>query len=230
VDADLDTLATALYVRTDDLLKACPEWAPWRPAIGIFPRISDAELVTLAVMQALLGFVSEARWLRYARGHLRHLFPYLPGQSGYNRRVRKLAATMCWLIRMLACDTSLWGSAARCALVPLQHTRDLLPECLDRAVQHRTPQSPHLDPDHDRPPVGGHIRQRPHVVPVHLAGQAAAPRARGRPARRPRHDHDHAVLVRHVLDDQRRQPGEHDSRKPIYVTPAPSCTPSPIVT
>jgi hypothetical protein len=109
VDADLDTLATALYVRTDDLLKTCPERAPWRPVIGIYPRISDAELVTLAVMQALLGFVSEARWLRYARGHLRHLFPYLPGQSGYNKRVRKLAATMCWLIRMLACDTSLWG-------------------------------------------------------------------------------------------------------------------------
>jgi len=109
VDADLDTLATALYVRTDDLLKTCPEWAPWRPAIGIFPRISDDELVTLAVMQALLGFVSEARWLRYARGHLRHLFPYLPGQSGYNKRVRKLAATMCWLIRILATDTSLWA-------------------------------------------------------------------------------------------------------------------------
>jgi hypothetical protein len=109
VDTDLDTLATALYVRTDDLLKTCPERAPWRPAIGIFPRISDAELVTLAVMQALLGFVSEARWLRFARGHLRHLFPYLPGQSGYNKRVRKLAATMCWLIRMLGCDTSLWG-------------------------------------------------------------------------------------------------------------------------
>lgn len=35
------------------------------------PRISDAELVTLAVMQALLGFVSEAHWLRYAGKHLR---------------------------------------------------------------------------------------------------------------------------------------------------------------
>jgi hypothetical protein len=28
VDADLDTLATALYARTDDLLKACPEQVP----------------------------------------------------------------------------------------------------------------------------------------------------------------------------------------------------------
>ena len=77
--------------------------------IGICPQISDAELVTLAVMQALLGFVSEARWLRYARKSLRGLFPYLPGQSGYNKRLRKLALTTCWLIRMLAMDTSLWA-------------------------------------------------------------------------------------------------------------------------
>jgi len=31
VDADLDTLAIALYVRTDDVLKAAPEQVPWRP-------------------------------------------------------------------------------------------------------------------------------------------------------------------------------------------------------
>jgi hypothetical protein len=108
VDADLDTLATALYVRTDDLLKTCPQRAPWRPATGIAPEISDAELVTLAVLQALLGFVSEARWLRFARKSLQGLFPYLPGQSGYNKRLRKLATIMIWLIRVLATDTSLW--------------------------------------------------------------------------------------------------------------------------
>lgn len=108
MDADLDTLATALYVRTDDLLKAAPERAPRRPAIGICPQISDAELVTLAVMQALLGYVSEARWLRFARKHLQHLFPRLPHQPGYNKRLRKLAATMNWLIGVLARDTSLW--------------------------------------------------------------------------------------------------------------------------
>ncbi|MEV6177564.1 IS982 family transposase, partial [Streptomyces sp. NPDC052015] len=34
---NLDTLATALYVRTDDLLKAAPHLGPWRPAVGIAP-------------------------------------------------------------------------------------------------------------------------------------------------------------------------------------------------
>jgi hypothetical protein len=108
VDADLDTLATALYVRADDWLKKEPGRAPWRPAIGIVPELSDAEALTLAVLQALLGFASEARWLRFARSHLRHLFPYLPQQPGYNKRLRKLATTMAWLIGMLARDTTLW--------------------------------------------------------------------------------------------------------------------------
>jgi len=108
VDADLDTLATALYARTDDLLKSHPERVPSRPRVGIEPRISDAELVTMAVMQALLGFTSEARWLRHANAHLRHLFPYLPQQPGYNKRLRRLAGTLNWLTGMLARDTSVW--------------------------------------------------------------------------------------------------------------------------
>jgi hypothetical protein len=108
VDADLDTLATALYVRTDDLLKAWPEWAPWRPKIGIAPKITDAELITLAVMQALLGHTSEARWLRYTRAHLQHLFRYLPQQPGYNKRLRRLGTTIGWLVGVLARDTTLW--------------------------------------------------------------------------------------------------------------------------
>ena len=108
MDADLDTLATALYVRTDDLLKAAPERVPWRPRVGIVPKISDAELVTLSVMQALLGYTSEARWLRYAHKQLRHLFPYVPQQPGYNKRLRRLGDTIGWLVGVLARDTTLW--------------------------------------------------------------------------------------------------------------------------
>ena len=108
MDADLDTLATALYVTTDDLLKGSPQLAPYRPEVGIGPKLSDAELVTLAVMQALLGFTSEARWLRYARAHLRHLFPYLPQQPGYNKRLRAAAQLIRRCIRVLAAGTTVW--------------------------------------------------------------------------------------------------------------------------
>lgn len=107
MDADLDTLATALYVTTDDLLRAHPERVPARPKIGITPKTSDAEMLTLAVMQALLGYTSETRWLRYARKNLLGMFPNLPFQSGYNKRLRKLAATMSWLISELGRQTSI---------------------------------------------------------------------------------------------------------------------------
>lgn len=108
MNADLDTLATALYVTTDDLLVHHPEWAPMRPRVGIAPKISDAEMITLAVMQALLQFTSETRWLRYAHKHLRTDFPYIPAQSGYNKRLRKLTGTMNLLISALAATTSVY--------------------------------------------------------------------------------------------------------------------------
>lgn len=58
MDSDLETLAIALYVTTDDLLKAHPEIALQRPAVGISPVITDAEVITMAVMQTLLGHTS----------------------------------------------------------------------------------------------------------------------------------------------------------------------------
>ncbi|WP_345075394.1 IS982 family transposase, partial [Paeniglutamicibacter cryotolerans] len=105
----LDTLATALYACADDFLKANPHLLPWRPAIGFGPRISDAELVTIAVLQALLGFTSERRWLRQSHNDLRRWFPDLPQQPGYNKRLRKLGGTLQALNEHLAHTTGLWS-------------------------------------------------------------------------------------------------------------------------
>ena len=58
---DLDTLATALYCRIDDELKASPQLNRWRPKVGIAPKIIDAELITVSVMQALRGYHNESR-------------------------------------------------------------------------------------------------------------------------------------------------------------------------
>jgi hypothetical protein len=109
VTKDLNTLATALYVKIDDHLIAFPDLAPERPRTGLKPTLSDAELVTLAVMSALLGFTSERRWLRHARAHLAGMFPYLPGQSGYNKRLRAASFLVINMIEVLGRDTSLWN-------------------------------------------------------------------------------------------------------------------------
>jgi hypothetical protein len=109
VDADLDTFVTALYVTIDDALRTHAHLRRWRPEVGLAPKLSDAELLTMAVLQALLGFTSETRFLRHAKAHLLHLFPYVPHQSGYNKRLRRAENQLIVVIRLLAKDTELWG-------------------------------------------------------------------------------------------------------------------------
>ena len=58
--------------------------------------------------QALLGFTSEARWLRFGHLHLLGPFPHLPQQPGYNKRLRKLVGTLSWLIRALGTRTNMF--------------------------------------------------------------------------------------------------------------------------
>ncbi len=105
---DLETLAIALYVKIDDELKAHPELQPAPPKGGITPRLSAAELLTMAVMQALLAIRSERRWVRYMGKNLRHLFPYQLKQSGYNKRLRAGLPLIQHFIRALAYDTDFW--------------------------------------------------------------------------------------------------------------------------
>jgi hypothetical protein len=109
VNNDIETLATALYVKIDDMLADWPDLAPARPATGTPLTLSDAELLAMSVMSALLGFTSERRWLRYVNKNLAGMFPRQIGQSGYNKRMRKAFFLFIRVIRMLAMDTSLWS-------------------------------------------------------------------------------------------------------------------------
>ena len=93
--ANLDALVTALYVRIDDLL-------PQRTGPGRPPQISDAELIALAVAQMFLELPNDRKFLALARWRLGHLFPYLPKQPGYNKRLRALAPTIASVITQLA--------------------------------------------------------------------------------------------------------------------------------
>ncbi|MBD0674598.1 IS982 family transposase [Streptomyces sp. CBMA156] len=103
---NLDTLLTALYVFIDDHV------AP-RHRIGRPPRLSDAELLCLAVAQVLLGFPSARHWHRFAGSRLRHLFPYLPGQSGYNKRLNTAGPLISQVIGALAGQVPSWHDDLR---------------------------------------------------------------------------------------------------------------------
>jgi Transposase DDE domain len=67
------------------------------------------------VLQVLLGHHHETRWLRRARRDIGHLFPYLPKQPGYNKRLRTLVTQLAHCIALLATDTDLWHHPIRLA-------------------------------------------------------------------------------------------------------------------
>jgi Transposase DDE domain len=94
MDADLDSLCTAVYVTADDLL---PDRSP-----NARRELNDAEVVTLAVAQAVMGIPSDRRFLAVARGRLGHLFPRLPAQSAYLKRRRALREAIDWLAGVFA--------------------------------------------------------------------------------------------------------------------------------
>jgi hypothetical protein len=96
---------------TDRALPALGWTRDHRP--GRKSALDDGELLCLAVAQHLLGIASERRWIRYARKNLAGLFPCLPGQSGYGKRLRRSGGLLAAVITELARDTASWHDLLR---------------------------------------------------------------------------------------------------------------------
>ena len=94
MDADLDLLLTTVFITADDLLPVRQNNAA--------RSVTDAEVVTLCVGQAIMGIPSDRRFLAIAEKRLAHLFPRLPKQPGYFKCRRKLADTLEWLMGIFA--------------------------------------------------------------------------------------------------------------------------------
>jgi len=94
MDADLDLLLISVYCTADDLLPP--------PRANARRRLSDAEIVTLCVAQALMGKPSDRRFLKAARRQLGHLFPLLPSQDAFHKRRQRLGETIEWLLGVFA--------------------------------------------------------------------------------------------------------------------------------
>ena len=104
--AQLDDLLTATYVLVDDFL-------PKRRGPGRPPRITDAELITLAIAQVFMGLPNDRQFLALAGYRLSHLFAYLPRQSGYNKRLRALTPQIERAINYLAFCSPGWCDQLR---------------------------------------------------------------------------------------------------------------------
>jgi Transposase DDE domain len=95
MDADLDSLLTVVFCTADDLLPT--------KAANARRMVTDAEVVTLAVAQVLLGYHdSDRRFLAAAERRLKHLFPQIPTQDAFHKRRARLEASIEWLIGVFA--------------------------------------------------------------------------------------------------------------------------------
>ena len=70
----------------------------------------------------MLGIRSEARWLGFVPGHLPGVFPYLPGRSGYNKRLRAALPLLKRAILMVAAENYTADAASK-ASPPAAGTR-----------------------------------------------------------------------------------------------------------
>ena len=92
--ADLEALVVAGYVFADEY--------PVPARAGRPARVSDAELVALAVCQAAIGICSDRQFLGLVGRILPGWFPQLPSQSQYNRRLRALVELIAAVQQRLA--------------------------------------------------------------------------------------------------------------------------------
>ena len=83
--ASLETLVVAAYIFADGVSIPRP---------GPKGKITDAELIALAVAQASMGIPSDRQFLGLVGKVLPGWFPHLPSQSQYNRRLRRLAPSI----------------------------------------------------------------------------------------------------------------------------------------
>jgi len=100
MDADLDLLLIAVFCTADDLLP--------KRAGNARRRVTDAEVVTLCVAQAIMGVPSDPRFLAIATRRLAHLFPQLPQRPGYFKRRARLSDTIEALIAEFAHHCAGW--------------------------------------------------------------------------------------------------------------------------
>lgn len=75
---------------TDDFLKAHPNLAAWRCSNNAHPRFTDAQVITVALMQGVFQVATLKQSYRLVKSLFADAFPHLPGYAAFLARVHRL--------------------------------------------------------------------------------------------------------------------------------------------
>ena len=81
---------TEIYYIVDDVLKTRPALGRWRRSPHVVPRCSDAEVVTIALLQGVFEVATLKQTYRLVAQNWRAAFPYLPSFKQWLARVHQL--------------------------------------------------------------------------------------------------------------------------------------------
>jgi transposase len=85
---------TAVYVFVDDYFQAHPAQNHWRRSPNDAPAFTDAEVITIGLLQGCLGTATLKQTYRYVADNLRDAFPCLPSYPQWVARLHALTALL----------------------------------------------------------------------------------------------------------------------------------------
>lgn len=105
--ANIAEWATVIYVLVDDYLKSHPRINAWRRSNNDEPEFTDAEVLTIGLLQSPLGVDSLKQTYRLVRENIRECFPKLPSYQQWMARLHQLDGLTSHLLAALG----QWGLA-----------------------------------------------------------------------------------------------------------------------
>jgi len=92
---------TSLYVCVDDFLQAHPQHAAWRRSPNAHPVFTDAEVLTVALLQACFQVPTLKQTHRLVQSNYKAAFPHLPSYSQWIARLHALTPLVGQLLQHL---------------------------------------------------------------------------------------------------------------------------------
>ena len=118
---------TQIYVFVDDYLKAHPAQAAWRRSNNDTPAFTDAEVITIGLLQGAFGCATLKKTYQLVAANWRRAFPHLCSYARWIARLHTLAALVGHLVQA---SLGLCGLSGRFYLV------DGLPIRVCKPVRH----------------------------------------------------------------------------------------------